>query len=520
MARYDDEIRAARKLGFVAIIVAIPIVMVALYVVYSQFRIDVPAKCIAVLTKITGKDIDNDEEIAPDAKHKGVQPAVLTEGRYFYNPYDWDWEIFPMVEIPEGKMGVRVRLSGDSLPYGDFVATEENQKGIVKDVLRPGRYPLNAIVKDSAGQIITPRKKSNHVEVVELHDPISISAGYKGIVTNLAGPMPENPNVLLVPAGMRGAQNETLEPGTYYLNPYMYEVTPVDCRSQRFNLAESDDMGFPSKDGFWVSLDGIIEFRIKADRAAEIYVLYNEPIGGKQRIDQEIIKKIIMPNARSFCRLRGSNNSGRDFIGGDTRSKFQEEFQKAMKNSCDSHGVEIVQALITRINPPQAIAGPVRNREVAHQKLKQFQEQTLQQGQEAKLAIETTLIDQKRALIEAESIVIQKITKAKELQQVAVTKAEELYEVAKRDLVAATDKAAAIMFKKQAEAGIADFENAAESAGWKRSVDSMGSGDEFAKFVLYQKLAPSYKSIMTNTANSPLMDIFKNYKSTPTPTSK
>lgn len=504
---------SSQAIAFVALAGIGFVLLIFAYMIYSQFRIDVPAKHIAVLTKITGKDITNEDEISPDASYKGVQKEVLTEGRYFYNPYSWSWDICPMVEIPEGKMGVRVRLSGKTLPYGDFVATEEDQKGIVKDVLRPGRYPINAVVKDSAGNILFERKKNNYAEIIELHDPVLIPAGFKGIVTNLAGPIPENPNTLLVEAGMRGAQKETLDPGTYYMNPYMYGIISIDGRSQRFNLAESEDMGFPSKDGFWVSLDGIVEFRIKSEKAAEIYVLYNESIG-KNHVDQEIIRKIIMPNARSFCRLRGSNNSGRDFIGGETRAKFQNDFQDAMKAACEPHGIEIVQALITKINPPQAIAGPVRDREVAHQKLKQFQEQKLQQDQEAKLAIEKGLIEKKRALVDAEQKVIQKTTKAQELQRVAVTKAEELLSVSKRDLEAAIDKSLAILSRKKADAGIIDFENQAETSGWKRAVESMGGGDEYARFVMYQKLAPGFKSIMANTSNSPIMKIFENFQKT------
>jgi hypothetical protein len=67
-------------------------------------------------------------------------------------------------------------------------------------------------------------------------------------------------------------------------------------------------MGFPSKDGFWVTLDGIIEFRVMPERAAEVYVIYNElenDAQGVTRIDEEVIKKVVFPNARSFCRSAG-----------------------------------------------------------------------------------------------------------------------------------------------------------------------------------------------------------------------
>jgi regulator of protease activity HflC (stomatin/prohibitin superfamily) len=455
--------------------------------------------------------MENQQEVAPDAEHKGLQLAVLKEGRYFRNPYFWDWSVYPMIEIPEDKMGIRVRLYGDDLPYGHFVATNANEKGIVKDVLKPGRYAINAVVRGQERN----RRLSDYVEIVELHDPVTIPAGFKGVVTNLAGPIPENPNTLLVEDGFRGVQQATLEPGSYYMNPYMYRISAIDCRSQRFNLAENKDMGFPSKDGFWVSLDGIIEFRVNPDKAAEVFVTYNDvgnDVDDVTSIDQEIIQKIIMPNARSFCRLRGSNSSGRDFIGGETRTAFQSAFQQAIRDTCEQQGIEIVQALITQIYPPQAIAKPVRDREVARQTLRQFQQEKLQQDAEALLAVENALIKQKTALIEADREVVKKVVKANELQQVAVLKANEELEVAKRDLEAAQDKSEAILARKGAEAGVIEFENQANAAGWKRTVEAFsGDGEAFAQYVMYQKLAPGFRSIMTNTADSPLMEVFRTF---------
>lgn len=505
------EANNARKIGFAVLGVGIVVLLILLYWVYTMFRIDVPSGHIAVLTKRTGEDLENHQVVSPDEDHKGLQLNVLTEGRYFKNPYVWDWKVYPMVEIPAGKMGVRIRLYGDNLPYGHFLATKENEKGVVEEVLRPGRYPINAVIKGQEAS----RPQQDYVEVVELYDPITITAGYRGVVTNLAGPIPENPNVVLVEKGFRGVQKETLEAGTYYMNPYMYRVHQVDCRSQRFNLGENYEMGFPSKDGFWVSLDGIIEFRVTPDKAAEIFVMYNEEKNDKENeagIDAEIIKKIIMPNARSFCRLRGSNSTGREFIGGETRTAFQKDFHSAMKDACDPSGIEIVQALITKVNPPQAIAKPVRDREVAKQKLGQFKEQKLQQDAEAKLATEKALIEQRQALVAADQQVVQQTTEAKQKQQVAVTKANEEKKVAEFDLKAAKDQAAAVLAKKKSEATIIDLGNQADAAGWKKAIDALGGdGDAYARYTLFLKLAPSYRSIMTNTADSPLMDVFRGF---------
>ena len=48
-----------------------------------------------------------------------------------------------MVEIATDQLGVRIRLEGDDLEYGEIIAWEETQKGIVPEVLRPGRYAIN-----------------------------------------------------------------------------------------------------------------------------------------------------------------------------------------------------------------------------------------------------------------------------------------------------------------------------------------------------------------------------------------
>ena len=270
-------------------------------------------------------------------------------------------------------------------------------------------------------------------------------------------------------------------------------------------------LGFPSKDGFWVSLDGIIEFRIKPEKAAEVYVVYNERKNG-DAIDEEIIDKIIRPSALSFCRLYGSNESGRQFIQGETRTQFQEEFQKAMKASCDPLGVEIIQALITKIKPPQKIAKPVREREIAKQQELQYRQQILQQESQQKLAIETEMVKQKEALVKADQEVIKVTTEAKREQEVAITKANEELNVAQFKLEAAKDEAAAVTSIGKAAAEVVRFQNEAEAAGWKQSVTAFGGeGAAFARYTLYERWPSAYRDIMVNTKDSPIMRIFETF---------
>ena len=461
--------------------------------------VDVGSGQIAVLTRKIGLDLKNSDEIAPSAQHKGVQRELLTEGRYFRNPYVWSWQVVPQVEIASGEMGVKISLTGEDPGYGEFLAKVDERgeavtKGIVPGVLNPGRYPVNPFLYK-----------------VEVHKPTTIPAGYKGVVTNLAAPLAKEPNRLLVDASERGVQKTTLEPGTHYLNPYVTRVDLVDCRSQRFNLGQEDDMGFPSKDGFWVSLDGVIEFRVNPEKAADVYVLFNRSENGPL-IDDEIVQTVIMPNARSFCRLQGSNSSGREFIQGETRSAFQKAFEQEMRNACEPLGIEIIQALITTIRPPEKIAEPVRRREIAKQEELQYKQQVLQQESEQKLAVEKAMVEQKQALVTAGRDVVKSTTKAEEEQQVALTLANQQLAVAQLKLDASLDEAMAIEARGQAVADVVRFDNEAEAAGWKKAVQAFdGDGQAFARYVLYQKLSTAWRRMMVNTADSPMMKILDSF---------
>lgn len=476
---------------------------------YNFCRIEVPSGYMAILIHKTGQDLSNDEEIAPTAEHKGIQQAPLGEGRYFYNPYNWEWAVVPQIEIPQGKLGVRIRLYGDDLSYGEILARQENQKGIVPEVLNPGRYLMNAC-------IVAPQKKPAREifsEIIELHDPVVVPAGFKGVVTNLAGPLAKSQNALLVKEGERGVLETALEPGTYYINPYQQRIDLVDCRSQRFTLSTDGEMGFPSKDGFWVTLDGIIEFRVMPEEAARVLVIYNElsdDVDHTANIEKEIINKIILPNARSFCRLRGSDLSGRDFI--DSRAKFERDFQTELEATCEPQGIEIIQALITKVNPPEQIAKPVRDRQIALQEEKQYQREILQQESEQQLAMEKEMVTRKQELIGAEQSVVKLTTEAEQKQEVALIEANQRLKVAELELKAAQDMADATLAKGKAAAQVLEFQNQAEAAGWKKAIAAFGGkGNEYARWTMLKKLGPSFRQMMVNTADSPIMDLFRQY---------
>ena len=113
----------------------------------------------------------------------------------------------PQVEIPEGKLGVRIRMYGEDLPAGELIAWKENAKGHRAEVLHPGRYPINAIVVTDGQTADTAARgemRQNYAEIIELHDPVTIPAGFKGLMTDLTATCRSKPNELLSSQGRAG----------------------------------------------------------------------------------------------------------------------------------------------------------------------------------------------------------------------------------------------------------------------------------------------------------------------------
>ena len=102
---------------------------------WNQCRIDVPSRHMAILIKKIGGGSSQRSRACPEQmntrafKSRSPSAKAATSNRLVYNPYFYDWIVVPQIEIPEGKLGVRIRLHGDNLAPGDLIAFDENQKG-------------------------------------------------------------------------------------------------------------------------------------------------------------------------------------------------------------------------------------------------------------------------------------------------------------------------------------------------------------------------------------------------------
>lgn len=492
----EREGPAPVRMAWLAAGIAPVVVLLAIFILPVWFwffcRIEPGADEFAVLIRKTGKNLPSGQILALEPGQKGIQLDVLSEGRYFKNPYTWDWRKFRVTDIPAGMVGIRTRLHGEELGPGRIIAGE-NTKGIVKDVLRPGKYRINPF--------------AYHVELLPA---ISIKAGCVGVVTSLVGDDPlndelpeEKKNTFLVEEGMKGTLSAVLDPGAYYLNPYMFNVVEVNLQSQRFEMSGDDAISFLTLDGFIVVVEGTVEFAIEREKAA----LLTHRVGDMD----DIVAKIIMPRARGFSRIAGSKNPAINYIVGESRQEFQNNLQSHLMEQCGKWGVSVKSLLIRNIRVPEEIAGIIRDREVAVQNAKKFEQQIEQAKSKAELAKQEMLAVQNGEKVNAETAKIRAVINAEQDQSVLLTAAQKDLEVAKIEKEAAEFQAQAVLSKAQADRDVVKMNNEAQAGVFAEQAAAFGSGMNFARYVFYQKLAPSILSILSNDGKDGMGAMFAPY---------
>lgn len=469
-------------------------------------RFEVPPAHVAVLIAKTGEDL-GEGEVAAALGQKGIQLETLPTGRHFRHPLFWDWQIVPIVNIPPGQIGVLTRLWGDTpdLTQDLLVPRDGRQKGIVAEILAPGLH-----------EQVNPL-----LHTVEVHPAVVIEAGFVGVVCNRVGKNPADPNVYLVAPGERGVQREVLRPGTYYLNPYATTVYPIDVRAQRLELSvdplpgqkgeprEAEDqrkgqgqkgrlaLVFPSSDGFEIEVKLTVEWAIDEARAAEVFVRMRTDARDDSIMD-EVLHKVLIPALRGNARIEGSKYPAANYIAGESRTVFQTSIFDALKAACEHNGISIRSVLVNDIVPPQDIARPIREREVAREELARNRTQQEQAKAEQSLARETELVQQEQKKVEAETEKEQRRIRAENEQRMALIAQEQALAVAQADLAAAELEARAILARGQAEADVIVAQNVAQAEALRASVEAFGAPSGFSSYLFARRLAPRIESIFAD----------------------
>src|SRR5437867_7222614 len=225
---------------------------------------------------------------------------------------------------------------------------------------------------------------------------------------------------------------------------------PSSIQSQRFEMTGADAITFPSADSFDIRMEGFVEWSVIPDKLPLLYVQYG--MGGE--LLPILDERVILPYSRSFCRLVGSQYTARDFISGDTKLKFQKEFEDKLREACEKQGIEVLQALVRDIVPPDEIKNPINEREIAKQQIRSLEQQIQVAKSQADLAKQTELANQNQKIGEANKQVVTIVKKAEQEKDVAVTKANQDFAVAKLRLEAARNQADANVALGTAEGNV------------------------------------------------------------------
>jgi hypothetical protein len=191
-------------------------------VIWFTCRIYVPEDMCAVLIHKTGDPVPADQMgVATEPGQKGILMDVLGPGRhFFYDPIRWDHQLVSLTEIP----------SGDPSTWEWVPSLDDDQRSQFRqDAFRfKGKFPQIGVVTRKIGaeppagrdvvdrasgykgvlrEVLTPGtyKINPYVYEVELHPAVVIPAGFVGVVTNLYGKPPVEDSAvtpdLVIPTG-------------------------------------------------------------------------------------------------------------------------------------------------------------------------------------------------------------------------------------------------------------------------------------------------------------------------------
>jgi regulator of protease activity HflC (stomatin/prohibitin superfamily) len=479
---FKEGLMMKYAVGAVPVMIAAGVLFIALFIWYGC-RIEPEDGQVAVLIRKTGENLPPGEIIATDAKYKGIQLETIGEGRYFRNPYTWDWKIVNIIDIPAGKFGVLVRKYGKDLPEGQILAPDSSHKGVVTEVLGTGKHRVNPYAYE-----------------VRIYEDIKIMPGNVGVVGALCGADIFSgtandfkfSNGFLVKPEVKGVQAEVLKEGTHRINPFIQSVTIVNIQSQRHEFSGTEAINFFTVDGFSVSMEGTVEFNIEQGKAARLA----QEVGDMD----DILNKLILPSVRGFARIEGSKKSATEFMIGESRQLFQEELENYLRHNCQKWGISINSVLIRDIIPPQAIAGIIRNREIASQEAKKFGQQIEQAKSDAELKKQQMLALQSGRTVDANTnkITAEIAAKQEQLEKTIAAKTELV--VAETSIQTAQAESKSKLNIAEADRQVIDLSNRNDAQVLKQNIEAYGGGDYFIRAKLYEKLAPGIRTIMSNSA--------------------
>jgi regulator of protease activity HflC (stomatin/prohibitin superfamily) len=189
---------------------------------------------------VNGHDSFQDgEAFLRNGGQKGPQIDILSPGKYRINTYLFHVRTVQGITVPQGSVGIVSSRDGAPMEPGRLLAKKVDghrafqdgeiflynggQRGPQIEAILPGRYRINS---DLFQVEVRPATivNANQVGLVTAKDGASLPAGELVAVVVAGHDDFQNGSAFLEVGGQRGPQYDILKPGTYYINPLMFDV--------------------------------------------------------------------------------------------------------------------------------------------------------------------------------------------------------------------------------------------------------------------------------------------------------
>ena len=172
---------------------------------------------------------------------KGPQVQILPPGNYRINPYLFRITRVPVISIGNNQIGIVIATDGkpissgrllgkrienhDNFQNGKAFLEADGEKGPQIDILLPGTWRINTkLFQVTVTDATTIPVKSIGLITARDGEPLPLS---EYIAKSVTGHQDfQNGAAFLANGGQRGPQFDFLKPGTYYINPLLFSVTP------------------------------------------------------------------------------------------------------------------------------------------------------------------------------------------------------------------------------------------------------------------------------------------------------
>lgn len=336
-------------------VAAVAVVGTYEFVRWGVERVYVPTDQAMVVINKFGDDLPPESVVVPaaDNRFKGVEEDLRGPGRYFLNPIEYDYKLVPLVTISAGDPS---RWDWDA--RGNLKdPTTAPQVGVVS--LKQGKTPPPGVEVVPVGyrgiqeRVLTPGtyKLNPYLYDVKVEPAVVVPPGSVGVVTRLIG------KVRAAPA------NPTTEPSRVVaddadrgiqadvLQPGIYYVNP---RVEKVTVMPIgyDQMTFEHGSGTTIAYTSSDGYHVES----ELTVVWGRDPADTPNIlanigtTDQVEQYVVAPAVKAACQNEGGKFTAKALMQGQTRSKFQDDLQAALVRDTQGRSVHILLALVRTVD--------------------------------------------------------------------------------------------------------------------------------------------------------------------------